>query len=67
MNNPCSPCWQNCGVEADAEMLAIDAMEDAIAPLDEQTTRIRELITRYGELYPSLTPKDHRFTPVPCS
>jgi len=22
--------WQNCGVEADAEMLEIDAMEDAI-------------------------------------
>ncbi|MHC4546766.1 MAG: hypothetical protein ACYSYL_19990 [Planctomycetota bacterium] len=35
-------CWQNCGVEADAEILEIDAMEDAIAPLDEQTTQIRE-------------------------
>jgi len=51
MNNPCRPCWQNCGVEADAEMLEIDAMEDAIAPLDEQTTRIRELITRYEMCY----------------
>ncbi|MHC4728885.1 MAG: hypothetical protein ACYS17_16835 [Planctomycetota bacterium] len=38
-------CWQNYGVEADAEMLEIDAMEDAIAPLDEETTKIRELIT----------------------
>ena len=43
--------WQNCGVEADAEMLEIDAMEDAIAPLDDQTTRIRELITRYQACY----------------
>ena len=51
MNNPCRPCWQNCGVEADAEMIEIDAMEDAIAPLDEQTTRIRELITRYEACY----------------
>ena len=44
-------CWQACGVEADAEMLEIDAMEDAIAPLDEHTTRIRELITRYQACY----------------
>ncbi len=51
MNNPCRPCWQNCGVEADPEMFEIDAMEDAIAPLDEQTTRIRELITRYEACY----------------
>ncbi|MHC4354695.1 MAG: hypothetical protein ACYS0H_18485 [Planctomycetota bacterium] len=43
--------WQNCGAEADAEMLEIDAMEDAIAPLDEQTTRIRELITRFEACY----------------
>jgi len=43
--------WQNCGVEPDAEMLEIDAMQDAIAPLDEQTTRIRELITRFEACY----------------
>jgi hypothetical protein len=51
MNNPCSPWWQNCGVEADAEMLEIDAMEDAIAPLDDRTTRIRWLITRFEACY----------------
>jgi len=51
MNNPCRSCWQNCGVEADAEMLEIDGMEDAISPLDEQTTRIRERITRYEACY----------------
>ena len=48
---PCRACWQNCGVQADAEMLGIDKMEDAIAPLDEQTTRIRELITRFEACY----------------
>jgi hypothetical protein len=51
MNNSCRACWQNCGVEADAEMLEIDGMEDMMAPLDEQTTRIRELITRYEACY----------------
>ena len=47
----CRACWQNCGVQADAEMLDIDKMEDAIVPLDEQTTRIRELITRFEACY----------------
>jgi hypothetical protein len=47
----CRTCWQNCGVQADAEMLDIDKMEDAIAPLDEQAVRIRELITRFEACY----------------
>ena len=47
----CRICWRNCGVETDAEMLDIDKMEDAIAPLDEQTVRIRELITRFESCY----------------
>ena len=47
----CRECWQNCGVQADAEMLGIDKMEDAIAPLDDQTVRIRELITRFESCY----------------
>jgi hypothetical protein len=47
----CRACWQNCGVQADAEMLDIDKMEDALAPLDEQTVRIRELITRFEPCY----------------
>lgn len=47
----CRTCWQNCGVQADPEMLDIDKMEDAIAPLDEQTVRIRELITRFESCY----------------
>ena len=51
MDNPCRSCWQNCGLEADAEMLEIDEREDAMAPLDEQTTQIRTLITRYEACY----------------
>ena len=35
--------WKNC--EPDGEILAIDALEDSIAPLDDQTTKIRRLIT----------------------
>jgi hypothetical protein len=47
----CRMCWQNCGVEADDEILYIDKMEDDIAPLDEQAVRIRELITRFESCY----------------
>lgn len=49
--DPCKPCWRNCGVDADAEILAIDRMEDAIAPLDERTSQIRNLITRFEACY----------------
>ena len=44
------PCWQNCG-GVDKEVLAIDAMEDSIAPVDEQATQIRQLITRFEACY----------------
>jgi hypothetical protein len=42
--------WQNCA-GADEELCAIDAMEDAIAPLDEPTTEIRRLITGFEACY----------------
>ena len=51
------PCWQNCGgpeeesLLSDAEVLAIDAMEDSIAPLDEPTIQIRRLITGFEACY----------------
>lgn len=48
---PCRPCWQNCGVEADAEILKTDEMEDSLAPLDEHTVGIRRLITRFESCY----------------
>jgi hypothetical protein len=43
--------WQACGIEVDAEVLEIDRMEDAIAPLSEQTTQISALITAFSSCY----------------
>jgi hypothetical protein len=43
--------WQACGIEVDAEVLEIDRMEEAIAPLDEETTKIRQLITGFELCY----------------
>jgi glycosyltransferase involved in cell wall biosynthesis len=50
-------CWQNCYTPddkkllKDKELLAINAMEDSIAPLDDRTIRIRQLITRFEACY----------------
>lgn len=50
-------CWLNCygsddkSFLDDKELLAIDAIEDSISPLDEQTTAIRGLITRFELCY----------------
>ena len=43
MRDNLSSYYQACGVEVDAEMLEIDAMEDSIAPLDDNTVHIRGL------------------------
>jgi len=43
--------WKACGVEADAEVLEIDRMEDSISPLDDTTIQIRKLITRFESCY----------------
>ena len=57
MSDDLRACWQNCyapddkRVLDDKELLAIDAMEDAIGPLDEHTTQIRRLITRFEACY----------------
>jgi hypothetical protein len=47
------PCWQNCFLpdDKDEELAAIDAMEDSLAPLDDETVRIRWLITRFESCY----------------
>ncbi|MBW7989302.1 MAG: hypothetical protein FVQ84_04700 [Planctomycetes bacterium] len=45
------PCWRNCVAEADGEILDIDKMEDSIAPLDDNTTKIRQLITAFELCY----------------
>lgn len=41
----CRSWWRNCALEADAEILKIDGMEDEIAPLGPSVPRIRELIS----------------------
>jgi len=57
MSDDVRSCWLNCyapgdrGFLEDLELLAINAMEDAIAPLDEQTVAIRRLITRFELCY----------------
>jgi len=50
-------CWLNCyspddkSFLKDKELPAIDAMEDSIAPLDDRTTAIRGIITRFEACY----------------
>jgi hypothetical protein len=45
MEPACGPRWRNCALTTDAEMLSIDAMEDALAPLDAGVEAVRELIS----------------------
>jgi hypothetical protein len=45
------PCWRNCNTEGDSEIFEIDKMEDSIAPLDEDTIKIRQLITGFELCY----------------
>jgi len=47
----CRPWWRNYVEEADREILVIDKMVEAIEPLDEQTTKIRGLITGLEPCY----------------
>ena len=42
---------KGCGIEPDAEVLDIDKMEDSIAPLDNDTTKIRQLISGFELCY----------------
>ncbi len=51
MSDNLRPCWLNCYSPNDKELPAIDAMEDYIAPLDEQTTAVRGIITRFEACY----------------
>ncbi len=45
MATECRMCWRNCAVEADAEMLEIDRLDDALGSVDPNVTKIRELIS----------------------
>ncbi|MHC4947212.1 MAG: hypothetical protein ACYTG1_02980 [Planctomycetota bacterium] len=45
MEGPCRSWWRNCALHADSDIAAIDAMEDRIAPVGADVSRIRELIS----------------------
>jgi hypothetical protein len=45
MTTPCRSWWRNCALHADSEIIAIDGMEDQIAPLGANVSKIRELIS----------------------
>jgi len=45
MTTSCRSWWRNCALEADSEILEIDGMEDGIAPIVPNVSRIRELIS----------------------
>jgi len=57
MSDNFRPCWQNCILPDDEsflddkELAAIDAMEDSLAPLDDDTVRVRQLITCFESCY----------------
>ncbi len=41
--------WRNCALQADSEIIAIDRMEDQIAPLGANVSRIRQLVSNSGD------------------
>jgi len=45
MTASCRSWWRNCAVEPDSEILTIDRMEDHIAPISANVSKIRELIS----------------------
>ena len=45
MTTSCRSWWRNCALEADSEILDIDRIEDEIAPITPNVSRIRELIS----------------------
>lgn len=57
MSDKVRSCWWNCygpddeSFAGDEEILAIDAMQDAIEPVDKHTAAIRQLITRFELCY----------------
>ena len=57
MRNKVRPYWINCGspedsnLQEDAEIEQIDELENSIAPLDDTSVQIRNLITRFEVCY----------------
>jgi hypothetical protein len=46
MTTSCRAWWRNCALKADSEILDIDRIEDAIAPIAPNVSRIREPVSR---------------------
>ena len=57
MSDTLRPCWQNCFIPdderalSDEELAEIDSVEDSISPLDDDSVRIRRLITCFESCY----------------
>ncbi|MBC8471638.1 MAG: hypothetical protein H8D56_19420 [Planctomycetes bacterium] len=45
------PYWRNCDTQGDSEIFEIDKMEDSIGPLDDDTAKIRQLISGFELCY----------------
>ena len=45
MTTSCRAWWRNCAIQTDSEISNIDGLEDRIAPIDPNISRIRELIS----------------------
>ena len=45
MTMSCRLWWRNCSLHSDSEIMAIDRMEDRIAPIGASVAKIRELIS----------------------
>jgi len=45
LTTSCRLWWRNCALHADSEIMAIDGMEDRIAPLGANVSKVRELIS----------------------
>jgi hypothetical protein len=45
MATTCRPWWRNCALHPDSEITAIDEMEDHIAPIGANVSKVRELIS----------------------
>ncbi len=65
--------WQNCYAPddksflEDKELMAIDAMEDSIAPLDDKIVAIRQLITRFEACYHEADKEAERIIKALCT
>lgn len=73
MSKSVRSCWSNCyGPDDnrflnDRELQAIDALEDSISPLDDQTVAIRQLITRFEACYHEADKEAERIIKALCA